>query len=387
MPAFIVATRRKTMPAALFALMFCAGSALAADVRVPEPKIPFDPRFYVCYRAQKPLEMDGRLDEASWKKADWTESFVDIEGEGKPKPRFRTRVKMLWDDRYFYVAAELEEPDVWATYRDRDSVIFEENCFEVFIDPDGDTHDYYELEINALNTIWDLLLNQPYRDGETAAVNAWDMRGLKSAIAVNGTLNVPRDKDKGWLVEMALPWDVLRECAPGNKPHPDAGDQWRMNFSRVEYRLAVENGAYVKALDPASGKPSLEDNWVWSPQGLINIHYPEMWGFVEFTDKVVGKGKELFSDAFEEPVKWALRRIYYRELAYRDADGAFATELGDLGLAGDKSVRLDGWSYPPSIRITDSLFEAVYRNDDGESWHIRQDGLVWKEASAGGERR
>ncbi len=375
------------MPAALFALMFCAGSALAADVRVPEPKIPFDPRFYVCYRAQKPLEMDGRLDEASWKKADWTESFVDIEGEGKPKPRFRTRVKMLWDDRYFYVAAELEEPDVWATYRDRDSVIFEENCFEVFIDPDGDTHDYYELEINALNTIWDLLLNQPYRDGETAAVNAWDMRGLKSAIAVNGTLNVPRDKDKGWLVEMALPWDVLRECAPGNKPHPDAGDQWRMNFSRVEYRLAVENGAYVKALDPASGKPSLEDNWVWSPQGLINIHYPEMWGFVEFTDKVVGKGKELFSDAFEEPVKWALRRIYYRELAYRDADGAFATELGDLGLAGDKSVRLDGWSYPPSIRITDSLFEAVYRNDDGESWHIRQDGLVWKEASAGGERR
>jgi hypothetical protein len=25
-----------------------------------------------------------------------------------------------------------------------------------------------------------------------------------------------------------------------------------------------------------------EDNWVWSPQGLINMHVPERWGWVEF---------------------------------------------------------------------------------------------------------
>jgi hypothetical protein len=25
-----------------------------------------------------------------------------------------------------------------------------------------------------------------------------------------------------------------------------------------------------------------EDNWVWSPQGLINMHVPEMWGRVRF---------------------------------------------------------------------------------------------------------
>ena len=366
------------MPAALFALLFCAGSALAADIRVPEPKIPFDPRFYVCYRASKPPEIDGRLDEASWKKAEWTESFVDMEGPARPKPRFRTRVKMLWDAGFFYVAAELEEPNVWATYKDRDSVIFEENCFEVFIDPDGDTHAYYELEINALNTIWDLLLLKPYRDGGPA-VNAWDIRGLRTAIAVNGTLNAPKDKDKGWTVEMALPWEVLRECLPGNKLRPEPGDQWRVNFTRVEYRLETENGAYIKARDPGSGKPYLEDNWSWSPQGIVNIHYPEMWGFVEFTGKIAGKGKELFSDAFEEPVKWALRRIYYREMAYRDANGAYATALADLDLEGERSLKPDGWSYPPSLQATDDLFEAIYRNGDGESWHIRQDGLVWKD--------
>ena len=57
---------------------------------------------------------------------------------------------------------------------ERDSVIFRDNDFEVFIDPDGDTHAYYELEINALGTVWDLLLLKPYRDGGPA-INGWDI--------------------------------------------------------------------------------------------------------------------------------------------------------------------------------------------------------------------
>jgi hypothetical protein len=64
---------------------------------------------------------------------------VDIQGVDDLRPRFRTRVKMLWDDDYFYVAAELEEPDIWGTLKERDSVIFHDNDFELFIDPDGDT--------------------------------------------------------------------------------------------------------------------------------------------------------------------------------------------------------------------------------------------------------
>src|SRR5207247_5901391 len=106
------------------------------------------PRGYVCARTSVPVKIDGKLDEPAWRTAPWTEDFVDIEGEAAPKPRFRTRAKMLWDDNYFYVGVELEEPHVWATLTQRDSVIFHDNDFEVFIDPDGDTHDYYEFEIN-----------------------------------------------------------------------------------------------------------------------------------------------------------------------------------------------------------------------------------------------
>ena len=65
----------------------------------------------------------------------------------------------------------------------RDAVIYHDNDFEVFIDPDGDNHLYYELEINALGTEWDLLLVKPYRDGGPA-VNAWDIQGLRTAVHV-----------------------------------------------------------------------------------------------------------------------------------------------------------------------------------------------------------
>ena len=113
---------------------------------------PIIPQGYLCRRASTPILVDGKLDEAAWAEAPWTTDFVDIQGAAKPKPRFRTRAKLLWDDDYLYIAAEFEEPHVWATLTQHDSVIFQDPDFEVFIDPDGDTHAYYEFEMNALNT-------------------------------------------------------------------------------------------------------------------------------------------------------------------------------------------------------------------------------------------
>ncbi|RKY61467.1 MAG: carbohydrate-binding family 9-like protein [Candidatus Latescibacterota bacterium] len=343
--------------------------------KVTEPKIPFSPRHYVCYRVEGPITVDGKLDEPSWRRTPWTEDFVDIEGELKPRPRFRTRAKMLWDDVYFYVGAELEEPDVWATLTRRDTVIFLDNDFEVFIDPDGDTHRYYELEVNALGTEWDLFLVRPYRDGGPPVIS-WDIQGLKTGVHVEGTINTPGDRDEGWTVEIALPWDVLKECALGRRP-PQPGDQWRVNFSRVEWRVEVVGGRYRKVLDPETGRPLPEDNWVWSPQGLINMHYPEMWGYVQFSDKVVGTGEEKFVRKPEETAKWALRMVYYRQWAYREEHGMFAEDVGALGL---ENLEVEGYRWPPKLGTTWSLFEAVLESEDGkERWHIRQDGLVWKE--------
>jgi hypothetical protein len=232
------------------------------------------PKTYDCPKTTSPIRIDGRLDDAAWKSAPWTDFFVDIEGAAKPLPRHKTRAKMLWDNEYFYVAAEMEEPHVWATLTQHDSVIFHDNDFEVFIDPNGDTLEYYEFEINALNTGWDLFLDKPYRHGGKAS-NAWEIPGLKTAVHIDGTLNNPADKDRGWSVELAFPWKVLAEHAHKAAP-PRHGDEWRVNFSRVQWQLRVVDGKYQKVPN------TKEDNWVWSPQGLINMHIPEKWGRVRF---------------------------------------------------------------------------------------------------------
>ena len=103
---------------------------------VPEPNIEYAPKHYICRRATEKLVLDGRVDKPFWAAADWTDNFVDIEGDLRPKPAKQTRVKMLWDDDYFYFAAELMEDQIWATLTERDSVIFYDNDFEIFIDPD-----------------------------------------------------------------------------------------------------------------------------------------------------------------------------------------------------------------------------------------------------------
>jgi len=340
----------------------------------PEPQIAYNPKNYICYRTNSSIKIDGKLDESSWQNVVWTDDFVDIEGDLKPLPRFKTQMKMLWDDVYFYVGVWMEEPDIWATLKKRDSVIFRDNDFEVFIDPDGDTYRYYELEVNAFGTEWDLFLDRPYRDNN-AAVDSWDIQGLKTGVFIDGTINRPGDLDKGWSVEIAIPWDVLRECAPDHKL-PSAGDQWRMNFSRVEWKVEVNDGVYKKQINPDTNRPYPEANWAWSPQGLINLHYPEMWGYVQFSDKAAGNGEDVFLIHPDESAKWALRRLYYRQRKFLLDHEHYADKVSQLNL---EDVDADGYQWPPEIQTTWNLFEAKLKHVQSNGyWHIDQHGYVWK---------
>lgn len=240
------------------------------------PALP--PRQYDCLRAPFALRiLDGRLDKPFWQAAPWTDDFIDIEGDLKPNPPLRTRAKMLWDDECFYFAAEMEEPHVWATLTERDSVIFHDNDFEIFLNPTCDAKDYYEFEMNALNTVWDLLLRVPYRQAGQAD-NSWFIRGLRTAVHVDGSLNDPSDVDRGWSVEVAMPFRAFDRHRGAPVP-PRPGDEWLVNFSRVEWDVEVVDGRYRKI----EGRP--EHNWVWSPMGLIDMHLPLRWGRVCFSDR------------------------------------------------------------------------------------------------------
>ena len=332
-----------------------------------------EPLHYVAQRSLGSIVIDGKLDEPSWQRAQWTPAFVDIEGDRKERPAFLTRAKMLWDDKYFYIAADLEEPHVWATLTKRDAVIYRDNDFEVFIDPDGDTHLYYEFEINAHGTEWDLLLAKPYRDGGPY-INAWYIDGLKTAVQVWGTINDPSDTDQGWSVEMAFPLHVLQQA--NSRRGPLAGQIWRVNFSRVQWELEVVEGGYAKV----PGRS--EDNWVWSPQGLINMHYPEKWGYVLFADEPAGSDGVSFVKPAREKAWSTLRSIYYRQRRFRAERGHYTVHVDSIGL---ENPVLKDFLWPPSIQVTNHSFEATLEevtdlDEDGSISHygISSDGRIWK---------
>jgi len=366
----------------IFLFIAIACLPLFAETKAPLFPVPhygYAPSSYIVYHTFAPIDIDGKMDEENWHYPPWTPPFMDIVSESMPKPRFQTRVKMLWDDEYLYIAAEVEEPDLCATLTQRDAVIFHDNDFEVFIDPDGDTHNYYELEINALNTVWDLFLLKPYRDGDKVALNSWDIQGLRTAVQLNGTLNDPSDKDVGWTVEMALPWKVLGEFADFVPPRE--GEIWRMNFSRVEWKHDVVNGQYIKQKNE-KGNPLPEDNWVWSPQGLVAMHYPEMWGYVEFSkDTLKGEGAHrVITMSHDNEVKEYLRKVYYKEKELYLQNGKYENDLW-------KDIRFE---YPPNIKkpnlpaieITSRSYIAHWSYPgEKRTWYINQEGKTWVETS------
>ncbi len=362
------------LPLIIIAIICCTGTSFIEGQNNSNSSLlipPFNPKHYVCQRTSSTINIDGKLDDKDWINAAWSDEFVDIEGPLKPLPLYKTRIKMLWDENYLYVAAEMEEPHIWAKLTQRDAVIYYDNDFEVFIDPDGDTHFYYEYEVNAFNTVWDLLLGKPYRDG-APAINNWDINGLKSAVHIDGTLNDPSDIDEKWCVEIAFPLDVLHECSNGYKA--EDGQIWRINFSRVQWQTTVASGKYQKSINPETNKAYPENNWVWSPQGVIAMHQPETWGFLLFSDKSSGEDESDFILPEYEKIKWELRKVYYAQKAFYNTNKEYSSDLKtliDLGIP--KST------YPIALYITPSLFEATIKDDStAYTWHINQEGKTWK---------
>lgn len=268
-----------------------------------------EPARYTCYRTRRPIQIDGRLRDSAWQKAPRSPRFVDMV-TGEPAI-FDTRSAALWDDEALYVAFWVEEPFVEAHLTERDSLIFNENDVEVFIDG-GDC--YYEFEINALGTpyevffIWrdaytpgsrfdvaefDLRQRQAlsfggnddrqadafwrgrHPRGTRWAFLDWDFPGLRTAVHVDGVLNDRTVVDRGWTVELAFPWDGMRWLANGRSLPPQAGDAWRIFFGR--FQKMMHSGLEVEP-HPA---------WVWSPHGVYDTHMPERFPIIEFSQSHV----------------------------------------------------------------------------------------------------
>lgn len=295
----------------LLLLSICINCSHTESIKVNLSKEIVIPKTYVVYKATDPITIDGKAEESDWKNVPFTDNFIDIEGVKVPKQI--TKVKMLWDAEYLYIYAKLDEEHIWGNITKRDAVIYYNNDFEVFISPSNDTHNYGEIEINALGTVWDLVLNKPYNVGGKPK-NKWDLKKLKSEVYIKGTLNNPNDIDEYWSVEMAIPLNSYAELKNRPKVNPKNGEQWRINFSRVQWDFDLTNGVYSRKKENNKFLP--EYNWVWSNQGAVNMHLPENWGYIHFTDNKPSSPIEFQhqTDVLSEQITYGL----YRKIAFKN---------------------------------------------------------------------
>ena len=251
-----------------------------------------------CPRAEGPIVVDGDLDKAAWRRVPRSSPFVDMV-TGEPA-LYDTKVACQWDDQFFYAAYWVQEPQVRATLTQRDSFIWNDNDVELFVAGDDC---YYELEINAFGTVYEALFvfqdalkagsrwDRPEFDprgsnvdllggfqdasrwgkhprGRRFAFLDFDLAGLKTAVRVDGSINDPSTVDRGWTVEMALPWAALAVLFDGRSLPPREGETLRCDFSRFQ-ALRVHGKPVPE--NPGSGL---------NPHGVYDSHIPESFSVV-----------------------------------------------------------------------------------------------------------
>jgi hypothetical protein len=218
---------------------------------------------YRVRRARCPIVIDGKLEELDWRRAERVLLQKAFPEPGDKSPlRARTRVASLWDDDHLYLAFEVEDREIWATLRERDARLFEEECVEFFLDACGDGRWYIETQINSLNTIRDLLVDAHIRQPSRAEFDRmalWHYQDLRSAVDIR--------HGWGWTLEIAIPWAEF--SFGGRKFLPQPGSEMRVNFYRYERsRLGTE------PLELSS----------WS-EVIHSFHEPERFGRFVFDDE------------------------------------------------------------------------------------------------------
>lgn len=259
---------------------------------------------YKAYKINEQITIDGNIGKPIWQNATWSKRFVDmVTGD---LGMYNTQSAMLWNDTHLYFAFNAEEPFLDAKLKERDSIIFLENDLEIFIDG-GDC--YYELEVNAANTIYEVFFiwkdaylkggrfDTPQFDvhqkdaytfggeydrtgasfwkgtnprGIRWAFTDFDMEDLETAVKLDGTLNDNSDIDRGWSLEIAIPWESLNILANGRTIPPSNGDVWNMFLGR--FQKLVLSGKEVQP-HPAMALNS---------HGIYDTHMPSKWSKIEF---------------------------------------------------------------------------------------------------------
>lgn len=163
-------------------------------------------------------------------------------------PAQRTFVRTAHDGADWRVLFHCEDRDAWATLTERDAPLYTEETVEIFFDPVGDLESYYEIEVNPLGAMLDIVFRRS-RSGYKGDW-AWDCEGLRATV---------HKTDTAWTAEIAIPFASVSGGIPARA---------RANFCRID--RPSRDGSLPRELS------------AWRPPLRENFHTPERFGVVEF---------------------------------------------------------------------------------------------------------
>ena len=160
------------------------------------------------------IEIDGKLDETIWQSASIAKDFIMFEPDnGKPIPENKkTEVKILYDNDAIYIGALLydENPEkILKEITQRDN-FGTSDVFGVFINGFNDGQQDFQFFVNAADGQADCIATDT--NGQDYS---WDAVWKSKAVIT----------DKGWIVEMRIPYAALRFSAENKQT-------WGLNFFR-----------------------------------------------------------------------------------------------------------------------------------------------------------
>ena len=159
---------------------------------VPEMTVP---------RVKTPPEIDGVLDDVSWKHAARAR-FVDMAGE---EAEYGTEAYFTCDDSNLYLGFVNEEPETTgmvANVTERDNVsgapIWDDEVIDIYIDATPDTpSEYHQLIVNTRAALWDC--HQVMGDSDFSNPRNWDSNAEART----------KVEDGRWVVELSIPFKDL----------------------------------------------------------------------------------------------------------------------------------------------------------------------------------
>jgi hypothetical protein len=193
--------------------LFCFAAAQAQESPLPR---------YEVKRAKSRINVDGKLTDKAWEDAPVVELMFPFKQQTGRKQT--TRVRLLWDEEALYAGYDCEDEDITAQYVNRDDPTYQDDVVEFFLNPkpSQDTI-YFGMEMNARAVMYDYLMASG-----TGLFKQFDLRNFKLATSLRGTMNARGDKDEGWSLEVAIPWDNF----DGLGKRPKDGTEWRAQINR-----------------------------------------------------------------------------------------------------------------------------------------------------------